>query len=66
MNVILTNPSSDAAGSILAAGFVSRDTAEWVDRLARLSAECDRDIAAETADELGMRVPDCAREGWAA
>ena len=32
----LTNPSSDAAGSILAAGFVSRDTAEWVARLAHL------------------------------
>lgn len=34
--------------------------------LRHLLAECDRDIAQETADELGIPLPDCAREGWAA
>lgn len=54
----LSDPATDAAFAAIVVGTHDPDA------LARLLVECDRDIAAETARELGMPLPDCAREGW--
>lgn len=40
------------------------NASEYVAHLRHLAAECDRDISAETAHELGIAVPECARVGW--
>lgn len=41
-------------------------TPEHIAGLRHLLAQCDRDIAQETADDLGLPLPDCAHEGWVA
>lgn len=54
----LSDPATDAAFAAIMVGTFDHDA------LTRLLANCDRDIAAETARELAIPVPDCAREGW--
>lgn len=55
----LTDPATLAAfTSLTHATFGDPDT------LRALLTDCDRDIAHETANQLGIPVPDCARPGW--
>ena len=62
----LTHADQDALSSVWAAGYAAGSDPDYRRRLVRLAAECDRDIAKETADALGIPLPDCAREGWVA
>lgn len=54
--------ATDAAFTALVGSLAAVD--EGRDVLRRLAADCERDIAAETALQLGIPVPECAREGW--